>query len=86
VTHLSDALQHPDGDEVARPQVGGHWGEQREDYSSQDAEAQQPLGPVAAGQVAAGHLRQDVAVEEGAQDPALSLRVPVVHAGLQGGN
>lgn len=80
--YLSYPFQHPDSDEVARTQVGSHRGEQRKNYSSQDSKAQQPLGSVAAGQVSPGDLCQDVTVEEGAQDPALCLRVPVVHAGL----
>lgn len=81
-THLSDPFQNPDGDEVAGTQVGGNGCEQREDHGSQDAEAKQPLGSDAAGKVAAGNLSQDVAVEKGAQDPALRHRVPVVRAGL----
>lgn len=82
IAYLSYPFQHPDSDEVACPQVSSHGGEQRENDSSQDAKAHQPLGSKAAGQVAPRDLRQDVAVEEGAQDPALCLRVPVVHTGL----
>lgn len=82
ILYLSYSFQHPDSYEVGRTQVGSHWGEQCENYSAQDSEAKQPLGSIAACQVAPRNLCQDVAIEEGAQYPALCLRVPVVHTGL----
>ncbi len=84
IHYLSYPFQHPDSDEVACPEVGSCRGEECKNYSSQDSEAHQPLGAIAASQVAPGDLCQNVAVEEGAQDPALRRRVPVVHAGLWG--
>lgn len=82
LTYLSDPLQDPDSNEEACPQVSSHRGEQRKNYGPQDPKAHQPLGPEAACQISSRDLCQDVAVEEGAQDPALGLGVPVVHAGL----
>lgn len=71
--YLPYALQYPDCDEIASSQVCSHRCKQSEDHSSQDAEAQQPLGTIFACHVATWYLSENVAVKEGAQDPALSL-------------
>lgn len=73
ILYLSYSFQHPDSYEVGCTQVSSHGGEQCENYSAQDSEAQQPLGSIAAGQVAPRNLCHNVAIKEGAQDPTLGL-------------
>lgn len=77
-SYLSEALQRSEGKQPVRPELGSQRGEQGEDGSAQNTQTQEDTPPVVTRQVAPRDLRAQVAEEEGAQQPALSLRVPRV--------
>lgn len=76
-SHLSNALQDSDGDEVWNAGSGSHRGQQGQESRAQTPEPEQPLASHPLCQHPPRKLRHDVPVEEGTQDGALSLLVPV---------
>lgn len=80
--YLPNTFQNPDSDEVTSSQISGYWSQQGEDHSAKDAKTKEPLGTIFACQVATWYLSKYISIEKRAQDPALSLRIPVIHTGL----
>ena len=73
-SHLEEALQHPHGDQRPHAQIGRDRREQRQHRGGQHPEAKEPLAAVPGGEQASGQLEEEVADEEGGEDPACGNR------------
>lgn len=70
--YLSKAFQSPKGKQPGGPHLGGLGGEEGEGGSAQHPSSKKLAAAVVARQVAPGDLGEQVAEEEGSQQPPLS--------------
>lgn len=75
-SYLSKALQRPQRKQPVWTELGSWGGEHSEDSRAQHTHTQKDAPPIVTGKVAPWDLCAQVAEEESAEQPALSLQVP----------